>query len=553
MPSWFFRFARSLSIGGLFFGTLFFVASLTPTLIPRTYVTQGVLSGACFAVGYAVGVALRWLWGYMELPEVREKSLFVAKGVVTAICIVIACIFLWRTADGQNSIRVLMGMEPITSAHPLMVSLIAVATFLVLIALARIFLLAHDFIRRRMPRFVPPRVAKVIGFTIAVVVFWTAANGVLFRVGLDFLDASFAARDALLEPERAQPQAAMTVGSPASFVRWGELGRMGRQFIDTVPDAAEIGGLSDREAMEPIRVYVGLRAAETAEERAQLALKEMLRVGAFDRSTLVVITPTGTGWVDPGGIASIEFLHNGDIASVALQYSYLSSPLSLLLEPDHATEAAQALFKVVYSHWTALPHGSRPRLYLHGLSLGAMNSERSAQLFEIIHDPIQGALWSGPPFESGIWRRMTGDRNPGSPAWLPEIRDGATVRFMNQNGSPVPADAPWGPMRILYLQYASDPITFFSMHYLYHRPEWLEEPRGPDVSPKLRWYPFVTMLQLALDMAVGTAIPIGFGHVYAPEHYVDGWLQVTNPQGWSDEQIVRLKAYLAEKFRYSLN
>ena len=32
-----------LSIVGLALGTLFFVASLTPTLVPRTFVTQGAL------------------------------------------------------------------------------------------------------------------------------------------------------------------------------------------------------------------------------------------------------------------------------------------------------------------------------------------------------------------------------------------------------------------------------------------------------------------------------------------------------------------------------
>ena len=39
----------SLSAGGLLLGTLFFAASLTPTLLPRTFLTQGVLSGFALA------------------------------------------------------------------------------------------------------------------------------------------------------------------------------------------------------------------------------------------------------------------------------------------------------------------------------------------------------------------------------------------------------------------------------------------------------------------------------------------------------------------------
>src|SRR5690606_26469276 len=116
----------------------------------------------------------------------------------------------------------------------------------------------------------------------------------------------------------------------------------------------------------------------------------------------------------------------------------------------YGAQAARALFTEVYAYWTSLPRDKRPRLYLHGLSLGAMNSERSAQLFEMLGDPVDGALWSGAPFASQGWRLLTDARNPGSPAWLPEFRDGSFVRFMNQHGFGTPAPAPWGPMRIVY-------------------------------------------------------------------------------------------------------
>jgi uncharacterized membrane protein len=211
------------------------------------------------------------------------------------------------------------------------------------------------------------------------------------------------------------------------------------------------------------------------------------------------------------------------------------------------------LFAAIYGYWTTLPKDTRPKLYLHGLSLGALNSEKSAELFEIIGDPITGALWSGPPFESRFWRSITADRNAGSPAWLPEFRDGRFVRFMNQNGPTVPADVPWRPMRVVYLQYASDPITFFDYRDAYRPPAWMSAPRGPDVSPQLRWYPVVTMLQLALDMAVATSTPMGYGHVFAPEHYVDAWVAVTNPQHWSADALAKLKQHLGTAARKAIN
>ncbi|QKC98215.1 alpha/beta hydrolase [Mesorhizobium sp. NZP2298] len=541
------RFLRSLSAGGVVLGTLFFVASLTPTLVPRTYVTQGILSGACFAAGYGIGVAWRWLWRYMQLPEPNGRVQRWLKIASALVCTVIALSFLWRTTEWQNSIRGLMGLEPVTSAHPFEVCVIAVITFVALIVLARLFKAVLRFTSNAVGRFVPPRISQVIGFTVSVLLFWTIANGLLIRTALHVLDSSFAAFDALIEPDRVRPTSPLKTGSAASLVAWEILGRAGREFVATGPSAAEIQAFTQEPALEPIRVYVGLGASDTVEQRAKLALDELIRVGGFDRSVLIVITPTGTGWVDPSAMDAVEYLHNGDVASVALQYSYLSSPLSLLVQPGYGAEASRALFAAVYGYWTTLPKDHRPKLYLHGLSLGAMNSERSAELFEILGDPIQGALWSGPPFESRIWRRATDARNPGSPAWLPRFGDGSVVRFMNQHGGTVAPGTRWGPMRIVYLQYASDAITFFDYRDLYRRPDWMSAPRGPDVSPQLRWYPVVTMLQLALDMGMATSTPMGYGHVYAPEHYVDAWLAVTDPKGWTPERIEQLKRHLAQR------
>ena len=439
-----------------------------------------------------------------------------------------------------------MSLEPVDTAHPMKIGLIALLTFIVLIVLARLFQLTFLFISRKLNLFVPKRVSYVVGIVIAVALFWSVVNGVLFRFALHAADSSFQAFDELVEPETQQPTDPNKTGSNASLLEWDELGRAGREFIATGPTSKDLRSFSGKDASEPIRVYVGLRSAETPEARAKLALEELKRVGGFERSVLIVVMPTGTGWVDPAAMDTLEYLHRGDVASVAIQYSYLASWLSLLVEPGYGAEAARALFSEVYGYWTKLPREGRPRLYLHGLSLGALSSEQSAELFEVIGDPYHGALWSGPPFPSRIWRSVTSDRNPGSPAWLPRFRDGAFVRFTSQENALAIPDAHWGPMRIVYLQYASDPVTFFDYQYLYRQPEWLTAPRGPDVSAELRWYPVVTFLQLALDMAMATTAAHGYGHVYAPEHYIDAWVEVTDVQGWSSEEIGRLKRHLGK-------
>jgi uncharacterized membrane protein len=486
----------------------------------------------------------------MELPQPKGRLLRLAKLAAATASAGVAVIFLWQAAQWQNSIRELMQLEPVDTAHPAEVALIALAVFAILLALARLFQLTLRFVARRVGRFLPTRVSNVIGVVAAVVLFWLIVNGVLFRVALRMADASYQQLDKLIEPETRPPAHPLKTGSGASLLAWHELGRAGREFISLGPTRADIGAFSGQAALEPVRVYVGLRSADTVEARAKLALEELKRVGGFERPVLVVITPTGTGWVDPAALNSLEYLHDGNIASVALQYSYLGSWLYLLVGADYGADAARALFKEVYGYWTTLPRGGRPRLYLHGLSLGAKNSEMSMDLIEVLGDPFAGALWSGPPHSSRLWRSFTDRRNPGSPAWLPRFRDGSFVRFMNQDGEAAGPDsapnAAWGPIRIVYLQYASDPVTFFDYRSFYREPDWVLPPRGPDVSPQLRWYPVVTLLQLALDMLMATTAPIGHGHVYAPAHYIDAWMEVTDVRGWSPQEIMRLKQHLSK-------
>ncbi len=267
---------------------------------------------------------------------------------------------------------------------------------------------------------------------------------------------------------------------------------------------------------------------------------------AFDRRVLVIIMPVGTGWVDPPSIGALEYLEDGDVASVSLQYSYLVSPLSLVIEPDYGTDAAQALFEAVYRYWTSLPRDTRPRLYLNGLSLGAHASQASTRFLDVVSDPFNGALWVGPPFSSPIWTWATRTRDPELPEWRPRFGDDRSIRFANRGADLVRPDTPWGPMRMAFLQYPSDPIVFFDIPSFYREPDWMKGRRGEGVSKELTWYPIVTFFQLGMDMALSNSSPVGFGHVYSAADYVDAWVALVEPTGWDKSSLDALKVVLDE-------
>lgn len=530
-----------LSIVGLCLGTIFFAFSLTPSLIPRPFLIQGIISGISLAAGYGVGVAALAWWRYWQLPLLRGRGALVATAGTAAISVMVAMRFLWQAAHGQNSLRTMMGMEESPGAHPVMIGLIAIGVFLVLLGLARLFRWVFQRFSRWLQRYVPSRMSNLAGIAAAILLFWTVIDGMLVASLLRVADRSFQQLDALIEPDLPPPVRAEQTGSSASLVNWEDLGRQGRRFVSGGPTGEDLANFLGTPVPSPIRVYVGLNSADTAGDRARLALEELKRAGGFERSILLLVTPTGTGWVDPGSQDTVEYLHRGDIATVAVQYSYLNSPLALLTQAAYGAEMARAVFTEIYGHWRTLPRDSRPRLFLAGLSLGSLNSDLSFDLYDIIDDPFDGALWIGPPFRAQTWNRATAERDPGSPAWLPTFRGGAVVRFTNQHQGLDRLNAPWGKFRIAFLQYASDPITFFSPGAAWHEPDWMREPRGHDISPALRWFPVVTMLQLAADMMVGTA-PKGFGHEYAATDYLDAWLALTEPAGWSEADLMRLRA-----------
>ena len=533
---------RHFSVTGLLVGTLLFAFSLTPSLLPRPWLVQGVISGLSFAAGYGLGVGGHWLWHYLELPEPGPRLLRRIKLVASVFCLLAAGVFLWRASGWQESIRTLMEMEPVDGIRPIRVALVATPVFIAVLLLARLFRRTFRSLSQRLGRHVPRRISHLVSLVGAIVLFWAVIDGVIFALTLRALDNSYQRVDLLIPDDIDPPTDPQLTGSDASLISWEGLGLRGRRFITATPSADELSQVLGEPARRPIRVYAGLNAAETPKERAEMALAELIRVGGFERSVLLLATPTGRGWLDPGAQNTLEALHRGDVATVTAQYSYLPSPLALLTEGEYGVEMARALFHEVYDHWSALPTGSRPALYLHGLSLGALNSDSAFDLYDIIDDPFQGALWSGPPFRSETWRSVTDERDPDSPAWLPRFRDGRVVRFMNQHTDLMEQGDDWGDFRIAYLQYASDPVTFFEPRSLYREPDWMREPRGPDVSPDLRWYPIVTMLQLLADLATGSAPP-GYGHEIAAEDYIDAWVALTEPEGWTETELDRLKGH----------
>ena len=540
-------FHLRLSGVGSTVGVLFFALSLLPSLLPRSGLFQGVVSGITLAVGYGVGVFLHWLWTYLGLP-VPERTSTTGRVVLGASVAVVALLTLaiaWQQVGWQNEVRETFGMDPISPAVWLPILPVTALTAAVLLVVSRAIRKLARVTGDWLDRFVPPRVARVVAVLGVVVVLVMLVNGVLIDGLFSVANQAFATRDTDTPEGVVQPEAAERSGSPDSLVPWDTLGRQGRTFTGSGPGVDDLNEFSGGGALEPIRVYAGLKSADTIAGRADLVLEELKRTGAFDRQVLVVATTTGTGFLEPNAMESLEYLYNGDTAIAGVQYSYLPSWISILADQEITRETSLVVFDRVHDYWSTLPDASRPELYLFGLSLGSFGVESILTSVGILNAPIDGALLTGPPFVNTLWSDLTQNRDAGSPATLPVFEEGRTVRFTARENALDTPSGTWGDTRLVYLQHASDPIVFFSPGLAFNSPEWLEDgQRGPDVSDRMAWVPLVTMWQVFGDLPGAGGVPAGFGHLYTGGEYLDGWVGIAAPEEWTETQNQELSELL---------
>jgi uncharacterized membrane protein len=540
--SWIRRYLGAFSLAGLTGALIFYCLSLTPSLLPREWYLQAGMSGVTAVIGYAVGVFLGWLARslipWRGGPGVRR----VAWWALAVATVVLIPLFGVLGARWQHDVRELTGGGQASEALYIAVEVVAVLVAAGLLALGRGLRWIVRLVARPLGRFIPRPAATAAAVLVVCLVLGLLATGVLSRVALSVANSVFGDVDNSTAPGITEPVSALRSGSPESLVPWSTLGRQGRTFVASGPTTAEIGDFSGGSADEPIRVYVGLRSADSIAAEAALAVRELDRTGAFDRKVIAVVTTTGTGWINPAMIDPLEYMYDGDTAVAAIQYSFLPSWISFIADKAVAQEAGRDLFNDIYDRWQALPADHRPKLVVEGESLGSFGGEGAFSGVEDIRDRTSGVLWVGPTNSNALWQRFVSGRDPGTPEWLPVYEGGRTVRFANSPADLDPASPTWQRPRVVYLQNASDPIVWWSWQLAFHRPDWLTGQRGPDVVSAMHWYPLVTFWQVTADLALSTAVPPGHGHSYGMLDGASAWASIIPPPGWTAQRTEQLAA-----------
>ena len=328
-------------------------------------------------------------------------------------------------------------------------------------------------------------------------------------------------------------------GGPGSLVAWEALGREGRRhaltyvrpepFIDRpagVPDMSIETVMGEPAKATPAHIYVSLDSAATAKERVDLALAEMERTGAFDRSLIVLISPTGTGYVNYVTVAAAAYLTRGDVATVTMQYSKRPSPLSMGKVKDARAQNRHLWLSIIERLRDRHEQGSpRPRVVVFGESLGAHTSQDAFLHWGTLGPQALGidrALWIGTPYLSGWMHEVTGDDRLDV--------DTDSVAVVNDYEQLLSlGDARRSKLRYVMVSHDNDGVTKFGPDLLTTAPRWLGEdrprheeipkasPRG--IPPEMRWRPITTFFQSLIDMK-NAQIPGAYrawAHDYRPD------------------------------------
>lgn len=539
-PDW---WLRHYTFFGTAVGLVFIWLSMTPSLLPRGPLFQGLVSGAAGALGYGLGVFGVWLVRYLRSKDTSPSAprwAWITLVVVGLIGQTLAIIYfhVW-----QDDVRDLMRVPRLDFwDHPLT----AVLAIVFLFAFVEIGQLAGRLVRyltRQLNRIAPPRVSAVVVVTLLVVLSIALLNGIVVRALMSTLNNTFESVNDEQDPNNPAPTTPLRSGGPQSFVSWASLGHQGRVFVSGGPSAEDLTKFNGAQAKEPIRAYAGLNSAKSFKATAELAAQELLRTGGLNRKVIAVANTTGTGWINEAEASALEYMYNGDTAIVSMQYSFLPSWLSFLVDKENARQSSQALFEAVDSLVRGLPENVRPKLVVFGESLGSFGGEAPFLSLNNLIARTDGALFSGPTFNNTIWTDLTANRDPGSPEWLPIYDEGQNVRFAAKADNLNRPAEPWGDPRVVYLQHASDPIAWWNPDLLFAKPDWLREPLGSDVSPRMEWIPVVTFLQVSADMAVAVDVPDGHGHVYVRD-VANAWAAIMQPPGWTPAKTDELRRML---------
>jgi uncharacterized membrane protein len=325
---------------------------------------------------------------------------------------------------------------------------------------------------------------------------------------------------------------------PNSEVNFDDIGKEGRRFVLMTLASHQIEQVMAEPAIDPVRIVIPRQGS--VPERVALTLSEMEALGAFERSIIVIASPTGVGYVNYVMAEALEYLTRGSCATVVPQYALVPSALALDTT-DEGTELQAAILEAIKDRLVNIPPAERPRLVQFGESLGAqvaldIAAEGGVHRLDTMH--VEAGLYLGVPFRSKAWHILQRAPKAIDP-------DGRIVEATQ------PSEAPTRAGMHLMLIHDDDPVNKFSYTMFVRRPWWMGPPeeRPPMVPREVLFRPVVSFVIALVDLLNGMDSKPGEFHRVGHDYRIDmrGSLEKAFLLRSSPEQAERIEAALRER------
>jgi uncharacterized membrane protein len=308
-------------------------------------------------------------------------------------------------------------------------------------------------------------------------------------------------------------------GGAGSLLPSSTLDKAGKLFLRDVTPRQEIDrvmGLAPGTAIDPVRIFGGLKQGATIDERVESIYQEALAKGAFDRGHIVLYAPTGSGYIYPQTIASTEHFTQGDVASIAVQWNDQPSMKSYDNEA-YGTELFDKVLTRFADHIQGMPEADRPWLAMSGDSLGG----------KMMHNVFAGKGGGAEVERRGLDAMFSVGNSRNGRFRLETI--GAEGQRFDSTGSVYEFDHPAdldklsgeqrAGIRTFLLSHHNDPLGKVTPHLGFELPDFLTKRQyGTGVPRRMHWMPGLTMLQGTADMQNGANLRPGdftrVGHDY---------------------------------------
>ena len=311
---------RRYTFTGTAVGLLFLWLSMTPSLLPRGPMFQGIVSGAAGAIGYGLGVFGVWLARFMTSRRNSPPAPRWAWPILVVIGLLGVVLGEVYFRSWQDHVRDLMGVPRLQWYNYVQAAMLSIVVLFAFVEIGQLIGKLIRFLVRQLNRVAPPRVSFVAVVAIFLAVSIALLNGVVVRGIMDVLNKTFSRVNNELDPNHPAPTTTLRSGGPGSLASWESLGHQGRIFVRGGPTVAQLTAFNNAPATEPIRAYAGLQSADGIRATAELAARELEREGGLTRKVIAVATTTGTGWINAAEADSLEYMYNGDTAIVSMQY-----------------------------------------------------------------------------------------------------------------------------------------------------------------------------------------------------------------------------------------